>query len=184
MWELQGHGSASTGRQLASYEAGGAWEAQGAGGSLPPWFNVRVTFGDGSHVEVLAVAGESGIAIEDMRAQPPLPLAGFATLTQWLEGPLGAARGAVAERHGVVTPAPEPPDRPASPQPHRRAQRPSHRGGDMIRFVADAYRAAQAAGHDPVLAVMHATGRSRRKSLRLIAGARDAGYLAPRHNRR
>ncbi|NGO78230.1 hypothetical protein G6045_21560 [Streptomyces sp. YC504] len=159
------------------------------GGSLPPWFNVRVTFGDGSHIELMAVAGESGIAIEDMRAQPPLPLAGFATLTQWLEGPLGAARNAVAERHGAAAPAPEPPAPepsapPASPQPHRRAQRPPLRGGDMIRFVADAYRAAQAAGHDPVLAVMHATGRSRRKSLRLIAGARDAGYLPPRHNRR
>jgi hypothetical protein len=34
-----------------------------------------------------------------------------------------------------------------------------------------------------VLAVMCVTGRSRRKSLRLIAGARDEGYLAPRHNR-
>ncbi|MEU5778930.1 DUF6214 family protein, partial [Streptomyces venezuelae] len=39
-------------------------------------------------------------------------------------------------------------------------------------------------GRDPVLAVMCATGRSRRKSLRLIAGARDAGLLTPRHHRR
>lgn len=37
---------------------------------------------------------------------------------------------------------------------------------------------------DPVLAVMDATGHSRRKSLRLIAGARDAGLLTPRHIRR
>ncbi|WP_239092181.1 DUF6214 family protein, partial [Streptomyces sp. SID14478] len=49
---------------------------------------------------------------------------------------------------------------------------------------AEAYRAAQEEGGDPVLAVMCATGRSRRKSLRLIAAARDAGFLAPRHNRR
>jgi hypothetical protein len=35
-----------------------------------------------------------------------------------------------------------------------------------------------------VLAVMGATGRSRRKSLRMIARARDAGFLTPRHARR
>ncbi|WP_244164817.1 DUF6214 family protein, partial [Streptomyces silaceus] len=52
------------------------------------------------------------------------------------------------------------------------------------RAVADTYRAAQDEGRDPVLAVMCATGRSRRKSLKLIAGARDEGYLTPRHHRR
>ncbi|SCG04203.1 MULTISPECIES: DUF6214 family protein, partial [unclassified Streptomyces] len=46
------------------------------------------------------------------------------------------------------------------------------------------YRAAQQAGQDPVLAVMSATGFSRRKSLKLIAGARDEGHLTPRHHRR
>jgi hypothetical protein len=35
-----------------------------------------------------------------------------------------------------------------------------------------------------VLAVMSATGHSRRRSLRLIAQARDAGFLTPRHVRR
>ena len=46
-------------------------------------------------------------------------------------------------------------------------------------MVAEEYRAAQQAGYDPVLAVMGATGHSRRKSLRLIAGARDEGFLGP-----
>ena len=31
---------------------------------------------------------------------------------------------------------------------------------------------------------MNATGRNRRRSLRLIAGARDEGFLTPRHNKR
>ncbi|MCT7356445.1 DUF6214 family protein, partial [Streptomyces sp. 15-116A] len=52
------------------------------------------------------------------------------------------------------------------------------------RLVAREYRAAQAEGADPVLAVMGATGCSRRGALRLIGRARDAGLLPPRHARR
>ncbi|MFE7541632.1 DUF6214 family protein [Streptomyces platensis] len=58
------------------------------------------------------------------------------------------------------------------------------RAGERRRIAADAYRQAQREGRDPVLAVMHATGRNRRRSLRLIAGARDEGLLTPRHNKR
>ncbi|WP_369387609.1 DUF6214 family protein [Streptomyces sp. CG1] len=57
-------------------------------------------------------------------------------------------------------------------------------GVEGRRLVAREYRAAQQGGVDPVLAVMSATGRSRRRSLRLIAQARDAGFLTPRHARR
>ncbi|WP_237773090.1 DUF6214 family protein, partial [Streptomyces luteocolor] len=66
----------------------------------------------------------------------------------------------------------------------RRARPSLPRGSAGRRAVADTYRAAQDEGRDPVLAVMCATGRSRRKSLKLIAGARDEGYLTPRHHRR
>lgn len=52
------------------------------------------------------------------------------------------------------------------------------------RGVAATYRRAQQLGQDPVLAVMCATGYGRRKSLGLIASARDGGYLTPRHRRR
>ncbi|WP_405843905.1 DUF6214 family protein [Streptomyces platensis] len=58
------------------------------------------------------------------------------------------------------------------------------RAGERRKIAADAYRQAQREGRDPVLAVMHATGRNRRRSLRLIAGARDEGLLTPRHNKR
>ncbi|MER0484339.1 DUF6214 family protein [Streptomyces sp. Edi2] len=58
------------------------------------------------------------------------------------------------------------------------------RAGERRRVAADAYRRAQREGNDPVLAVMLATGRNRRRSLRLIAGARDEGLLTPRHNKR
>ncbi|MFD3924368.1 DUF6214 family protein [Streptomyces sp. NPDC058595] len=52
------------------------------------------------------------------------------------------------------------------------------------RGVAATYRRAQQLGQDPVLVVMCATGYGRRKSLSLIASARDDGYLTPRHRRR
>ncbi|MEU6217579.1 DUF6214 family protein [Streptomyces sp. NPDC047022] len=58
------------------------------------------------------------------------------------------------------------------------------RGADGARRIAEEYLAAQRQGADPVSAVMCATGRSRRQSLKLIGGARDAGYLTPRHARR
>ncbi|MEU9112649.1 DUF6214 family protein [Streptomyces sp. NPDC048483] len=58
------------------------------------------------------------------------------------------------------------------------------RVSERRRLAADAYRTAQRTGQDPVLAVMNATGRNRRRSLRLIAGARDEGFLTPRHNKR
>ncbi|MYT27281.1 DUF6214 family protein [Streptomyces sp. MspMP-M5] len=58
------------------------------------------------------------------------------------------------------------------------------RAGERRKIAAAAYRAAQQDGRDPIQAVMHATGRNRRRALRLIAGARDAGLLTPRHNKR
>ncbi|MFH8938689.1 DUF6214 family protein [Streptomyces griseosporeus] len=66
----------------------------------------------------------------------------------------------------------------------RRARPAWPRGIEGRWLIAQEYRAAQEEGVDPVLAVMCATGHSRRKSLRLIAQARDAGYLTPRHTRR
>ncbi|MFD7119792.1 DUF6214 family protein [Streptomyces sp. NPDC059922] len=70
-------------------------------------------------------------------------------------------------------------------QSGRHRARPSlPRGSAARQGVAEIYRAAQQAGQDPVLAVMSATGFSRRKALRLIAGARDEGHLTPRHHRR
>ncbi|MEU5839412.1 DUF6214 family protein, partial [Streptomyces diacarni] len=58
------------------------------------------------------------------------------------------------------------------------------RGQAARRAVAEAYTAARQQGADPVLAVMRLTGHSRRKSLRVIADARDDGLLPPRHARR
>ncbi|MFJ5773918.1 DUF6214 family protein [Streptomyces sp. NPDC093094] len=66
----------------------------------------------------------------------------------------------------------------------RRARPAWPRGAEGRRLLAQEYRAAQEDGFDPVLAVMCATGHSRRRSLRLIAQARDAGFLTPRHIRR
>ncbi|WP_030045002.1 DUF6214 family protein, partial [Streptomyces resistomycificus] len=111
-----------------------------------------------------------GVSLEDVRAQPALSLDDLATLADWIEGPLAEAAGV-----GPAT-APE--------GTSRRARPPWPRGTEGRWLVAQEYRAAQEGGVDPVLAVMCATGHSRRKSLRLIAQARDAGYLTPRHARR
>lgn len=70
------------------------------------------------------------------------------------------------------------------PTGRHRGRPAAQRGGATRLSVAEIYRAAQQEGQDPVLAVMSATGFSRRKSLRLIAGARDEGHLSPRHHRR
>lgn len=185
------------------YDLGGAlpyppaWELQGSGTVTsehsgleipPPWFDVRLTFADGVRIDVLAVVDGGQIAIEDLRADPPLPLGGFAVLAERIEGPLEDACRVAAPPPAPDEPEPAPPwagGHADAPGPgRRRARHAVPRGSAGRRMVADAYRAAQRDGRDPVLAVMAATGRSRRKSLRLIAVARDEGYLAPRHNRR
>ncbi|WP_200302138.1 DUF6214 family protein [Streptomyces adelaidensis] len=153
-----------------------AWEVREHDGATA-WFNARLDFPDGAHVEVLAVVCEGRLSLEDVRAQPPLSLDDLAELADWIEGPLFEACGT----------APEPDDEwsyESSHGPGRRARPPWPRGVEGRRLVAEEYLAAQRAGYDPVLAVMCVTGHSRRKSLRLIAGARDEGLLAPRHARR
>ncbi|MGW1979492.1 DUF6214 family protein [Streptomyces sp. NPDC001889] len=195
VWEVQGHGAVTV--------TGSALPAPGA---PPPWFDVRLTFADGARFDVVAVVTEGRLAIEELRADPPLPLPGLAVLAARIGEPLeDACRTAAAP--GPVWQGPDPfaatarpaaPPVPALPVPaaaepagppsasrrRGRGRSTAPRGRAGRRIAADAYRAAQREGSDPVLAVMGATGRSRRRSLRLIAGARDEGYLAPRHNRR
>ncbi|WP_234347560.1 DUF6214 family protein, partial [Streptomyces specialis] len=99
----------------------------------------------------------------------------------------GAAQTTTRRRASGAGPAgpgsdPEPAPEAAAARPRAGRRRPG--GRDCRRAAAEAYLAAQRAGTDPVLAVMGATGRSRRRSLKLIAAARDKGYLSPRHARR
>ncbi|MGW0828203.1 DUF6214 family protein [Streptomyces sp. NPDC002845] len=150
-----------------------AWEVREHDG-VTAWFNARLTFTDGARVDVLAVVAEGCLSIEDVRAQPPLSLDDLTALADWIEGPLSEACGATAGPPG------EQPER----LPSHRARRAWPRGVEGRRLVAEKYRAAQEEGLDPVLAVMCATGHSRRRSLRLIAQARDEGFLTPRHARR
>ncbi|WP_342671235.1 DUF6214 family protein [Streptomyces lushanensis] len=107
--------------------------------------------------------------------------------------PVPEAPRAEPREEAAAEPVTEPEREPAAesePEPVRESSgrhraRPSPpRGSAARRSVAEIYRAAQQAGQDPVLAVMSATGFSRRKSLKLIAGARDEGHLTPRHHRR
>lgn len=135
------------------------------GPSAPPWFQVRLTFGDGAVVDARAVVSEGRITIGDVQTSGPPP-----------------APDAPAPAAPAMPPAP--PATPEVPAPHRRARPSWPRGRAGRRLVAETYRAAQGEGRDPVLAVMRATGHSRRKALRLVAAARDAGLLSPRHNRR
>ncbi|WKX14945.1 DUF6214 family protein [Streptomyces sp. NL15-2K] len=147
-----------------------AWEVQEDGGATS-WFDVRLAFTDGARVDVLAVMCEGCVSIEDVRAQPALSLDDLAALADWIEGPLAEACG------GGPEPAPE-------AAGSRRARPAWPHGVEGRWLAAQEYRTAQEEGADPVLAVMCATGHSRRMSLRLIAQARDAGFLAPRHARR
>lgn len=152
-----------------------AWEVQEhEGTATTAWFDVRLAFADGAQVDVLAVVREAGVSIEDVRAQPALSLDDLASLADWIEGPLFEACGDRPVEAGEAGAGLRP----------RRARPSWPRGIEGRWLVAEEYRAAQEEGADPVLAVMCATGHSRRRSLRLISQARDAGFLTPRHARR
>ncbi|MCI3934840.1 DUF6214 family protein [Streptomyces sp. AN091965] len=152
------------------------------GGGPASLLHVRLDL-DGAHVDVLAAVCEGRVAIEDLRAEPPLPLPELVALADRIEGPLADVCRGVAQQYGPADTSCRSglADEAAAARPAR----PSVQRGDTVRQAAvEAYRAARDEGRDPVLAVMCATGHSRRKSLRLIAGARDAGHLSPRHRRR
>ncbi|TLS47864.1 hypothetical protein FE633_02555 [Streptomyces montanus] len=152
-----------------------AWEVRDHH-TATTWCNVRLAFDDGAQVDVLAVLCEGAVSIEDVRARPPLSLDDLAVLSDWIEGPLQEAYGVAIEPAGAAV---------GDDAPEKRHARPTWpRGVEGRRAVAEVYLTAQEAGHDAVLAVMCATGRSRRGALRLIAAARDAGFLTPRHARR
>jgi len=153
-----------------------AWEVQEHDG-VTSWFHVRLAFTDGARVDALAVVSDQGLSVEDVRAQPALSLDDLTVLADWIEGPLFEACG--------LEPGPGyEGEEGAGSGGARRARPPWPRGIEGRWLVAQEYRAAQEEGVDPVLAVMCATGHSRRRSLRLISQARDAGYLTPRHARR
>ncbi|MEU1511240.1 DUF6214 family protein [Streptomyces sp. NPDC005811] len=156
-----------------------AWELRENGDPAVTWFDVRLAFADGAGVDLLAVVSGGCVSFEDVHARPPLSLVDLTELADWIEGPLldGCAGGTGAESG-------EDGEGAASPGGARRARPAWPRGSEGRRLVAQEYRAAQWQGVDPVLAVMSATGHSRRGSLRLIAQARDAGYLTPRHAKR
>ncbi|MGW1258858.1 DUF6214 family protein [Streptomyces sp. NPDC002513] len=149
-----------------------AWEVQECG-SVTSWFAVRLDLPDGGRVDVLAVAAGGRVEIEEVRAQPPLSLGDLTALADWIEDPLLEACGAHSAPPPESAGALATRDRPAWPP-----------GVEGMRLAAEEYLAAQGRGADPVLAVMSATGRSRRGSLKLIGGARDAGFLTPRHTDR
>jgi hypothetical protein len=150
-----------------------AWEVQEHDGATS-WFHVRLAFTDGARVDALAVVSEGQVSVEDVRAQPALSLDDLTVLADWIEGPLFEACGLEAGEAGEETES----------GGARRARPAWPRGIEGRWLIAQEYRAAQEEGVDPVLAVMCATGHSRRRSLRLISQARDAGYLTPRHARR
>ncbi|MFD4507813.1 DUF6214 family protein [Streptomyces sp. NPDC058457] len=156
-----------------------AWEVQEHAGATS-WFQVRLAFEDGARVDALAVVAEGRVSIEDVKAWPALSLADLTVLADWIEEPLCRACG----MESYADEEPEAADEGDDPGGSRRARPAWPRGIEGRWLVAQEYRAAQEEGLDPVLAVMCATGHSRRRSLRLIAQARDAGFLTPRHARR
>lgn len=144
-----------------------AWSVRGQGHTAS-WFEVRLAFPDGARVEALAVLSGGGLWLEDVRAEPPLSLDDLGQLPDWLEDPLLEACVPEARRGGAHG---------------HRARPPWPCGTEGRRLVARTYLEARDRGADPVLAVMDATGHSRRRSLRMIAGAREEGFLASRHLR-
>ncbi|MFE9331481.1 DUF6214 family protein [Streptomyces sp. NPDC006925] len=106
------------------------------------------------------------------RPVPPVSVAPSAPAPPQPPAPVPAPAAAPQRRPPVVAAA------------RGRRRPPGLRGTAALHTAAGAYSAARAQGQDPVLAVMRVTGHSRRRSLRVIASARDAGLLSPRHARR
>ncbi|GAA2513757.1 DUF6214 family protein [Streptomyces levis] len=146
-----------------------AWEVR-ENEDATRWFEFRVAFPDGARVDALAVLAGGRVGVEEVRAQPALSLDDLSVLADWIEEALAEACGA--------GPAPE-----GCGGRGRRARPAWPRGAEGRWRVAQEYRAAQRDGADPVLAVMSATGHSRRTSLRLIGQAREAGLLMSRRGR-
>ncbi|MEU6913942.1 DUF6214 family protein [Streptomyces olindensis] len=165
-----------------------AWEVR-ENGDATRWFDVRLAFTDGARVDALAVVARGSVCVEEVRAQPALSLDDLAVLADWIEESLTEACAAAAGPAPEVCEGQAPPGCGEQAPEGRRARgrrgRPAWPNGAEGRWlVAQEYRAAQREGADPVLAVMCATGHSRRTSLRLIGQARDAGLLTPRRARR
>ena len=49
-----------------------AWEVQ-EDETATSWFQVRLAFPDGARVDALAVVGDGGVSVEDVRASRPSP---------------------------------------------------------------------------------------------------------------
>ncbi|TSB10546.1 hypothetical protein FNJ62_30660, partial [Streptomyces benahoarensis] len=113
-WELRGHGSAAPSREGADGlpDGDGPLETADAAPSrldlLEPWVSARLTFPDGARIDVLVTVEDDGITVEDLRADPPLPLSGLATLAHWIEGPLDDACRIATGRTRRPRPVPAP----------------------------------------------------------------------------
>jgi hypothetical protein len=67
-----------------------AWEVR-ENEDATRWFDVRLVFTDGAHVEALAVVAGGRVGVEDVRAQPALSLDDLAVLADWIEDSLAEA---------------------------------------------------------------------------------------------
>ncbi|MEU8680315.1 DUF6214 family protein [Streptomyces sp. NPDC048611] len=121
-WELQAHGSAAPAPDPAAPDDPAG--SRGPGCPLPrldplgPWCSARLTFADGARVDVLVTVSDDHITVEDVRADPPLPLGGLADLARWIDGPLDDAFRAATGRPRKPRPAPRQPG-PADLAPER-----------------------------------------------------------------
>ncbi|MEU3708685.1 DUF6214 family protein [Streptomyces catenulae] len=112
-WELRGHGSAAPPRRGADDHPEGGHPLETAEAPprldpLEPWVSARLTFADGARIDVLVTVEDDGITVEDLRADPPLPLSGLATLAHWIEGPLDDACRIATGRTRRARPVPAP----------------------------------------------------------------------------
>ncbi|MFH8586895.1 DUF6214 family protein [Streptomyces celluloflavus] len=185
---IESGGSSEPGGIVGSGGIEGSGGLMGVGGPLRPGGTVEF----GEHVEPVEPVGLGG-SVEPGEALPSIVPAMSTESVEYSEPaesaepaePVGSATSAAASAASAMSAASATPARPPDPSecsPPTALTR--SRASERHRVVADAYREAQRDGRDPVLAVMAVTGRNRRRSLRLIAGARDEGLLTPRHHKR
>ncbi|WP_237773091.1 DUF6214 family protein, partial [Streptomyces luteocolor] len=108
-------------QELRGYVSAAAadWPGGAPGGDLPPWVHVRLTFGDGAALDVLAAASEGRIVVDDPRVEaapePPHPWPGDFDGSYGYGGYIGYGGYDDPPREAVPAPAPVPLAEPVPP---------------------------------------------------------------------
>lgn len=184
-WELRGHGSAAPAPMTPPATETATTDGGRSAGvpsprldPLAPWVSARLTFPDGARIDVLVAVADDGITVEDLRADPPLPLDGFATLAHWIEGPLDDACR-IATGRPLRRPAPQPSSGPTDhARTEQRQAQPGAPAGETVRLTGEATALGGASRASQPESVRAPEGERERAGEPVLGGDETPGVAA------